>query len=98
MKLDKKIVVAVVGLSFATLSSLAQIKDASQVDSLKNSFYNSLLDEGSFPKKQSRTLEQFNVSGYYRFVTNYRHLDIAYPHLRKNPNNIFVGDDSQIPS
>ncbi len=55
------------------------------------------LRKGVFPKKAIDRLEQFNISGYYRFVTNYRHLDIAYPHLENNRNNIFVGDDSQIP-
>jgi hypothetical protein len=52
---------------------------------------------GNFPKRAMETLKQFSISGYYRFVTNYRHLDIAYPHLVNNPNNLFIGDDSQIP-
>lgn len=60
---------------------------------------------GNFPKQAQQTFENLSVSGYYRFVTNYRHFAtdpisksvIAYPHLQKTPNNIFVGDDSQIP-
>lgn len=52
---------------------------------------------GNFPKKAQQILKQLNISGYYRFVTNYRHLEEAYPHLAANKNNIFVGDDSQIP-
>lgn len=52
---------------------------------------------GNFPKQQLPTLRYLTVSGYYRFVTNYRHLAIAYPHLANTPNNLFVGDDSQIP-
>jgi hypothetical protein len=52
---------------------------------------------GNFPKKAMAALQQFSISGYYRFVTNYRHLEVAYPHLENNKNNIFVGDDSQIP-
>lgn len=43
------------------------------------------------------SLKQFSVSGYYRFLANYRHLSEAYPHLAAHPNNIFIGDDSQIP-
>jgi hypothetical protein len=42
-------------------------------------------------------LRQFQVSGYYRFMANYRHLSESYPHLAAHPNNIFIGDDSQIP-
>lgn len=59
---------------------------------------------GNFPKQAQQTFEQLSVSGYYRFVTNYRHFAkdqngnvLAYPHLQNTPNNIFVGDDSQIP-
>lgn len=52
---------------------------------------------GNFPKKALEVLKQINISGYYRFVTNYRHLSEAYPHLASVRNNIFVGDDSQIP-
>ena len=55
------------------------------------------MEYGNFPKSPLPKLRYLNVSGYYRFVTNYRHLDAAYPHLASNPNNIFVGDDSQIP-
>ncbi len=55
------------------------------------------LKKGSFPKKAVERLKHFNISGYYRFVTNYRHLSEAYPHLEHNRNNIFIGDDSQIP-
>lgn len=42
-------------------------------------------------------LENLEVSGYYRFIANYRHLSETYSHLAANRNNIFVGDDSQIP-
>ena len=42
-------------------------------------------------------LRQFQVSGYYRFMANYRHLSESYPHQAAHPNNIFIGDDSQIP-
>ncbi|MFM9051341.1 MAG: hypothetical protein ACKOKF_03345, partial [Bacteroidota bacterium] len=60
---------------------------------------------GNFPKQAQKTFENLSVSGYYRFVTNYRQFAtdpnsgnvISYPHLQKTPNNIFVGDDSQIP-
>lgn len=52
---------------------------------------------GHFPKKAFQVLKQFNINGYYRFVTNYRHLNESYSHLASMPDNIFVGDDSQIP-
>jgi hypothetical protein len=55
------------------------------------------VEYGNFPKSPLPKLRYLNVSGYYRFVTNYRHLSLAYPHLAATPNNIFVGDDSQIP-
>ena len=54
-------------------------------------------DIGVFPKKAAEVLQQFNVNGYYRFVTNYRELSEAYPHLVNNKKNLFIGDDSQIP-
>ncbi len=43
------------------------------------------------------TLENLEINGYYRFIANYRHLNDAYSHLENNINNIFIGDDSQIP-
>ncbi len=55
------------------------------------------LNKGNFPKQAYQKFKQLNISGYYRFVTNYRHLSVAYPHLQNNRNNIFIGDDSQIP-
>ncbi len=58
---------------------------------------NPKLLKGVFPKKKLKTLERLNISGYYRFVTNYRHLSVPYPHLENNRNNLFVGDDSQMP-
>ena len=62
------------------------------------SLYDEVIEKiGSNFKKPLEVLENFQVSGYYRFITNYRHLDEAYPHLTNNKNNIFVGDDSQIP-
>lgn len=69
----------------------AQASDSTKQDSV-------LLESvGNFPKKAQQVLKQLNISGYYRFVTNYRHLADAYPHLVNTKNNIFVGDDSQIP-
>ena len=47
---------------------------------------------GNFPKQAQQTFEQLSVSGYYRFVTNYRHFAkdqngnvLAYPHLQNTP-------------
>lgn len=47
--------------------------------------------------KPIEILQGLEISGYYRFMTNYRKLGDAYPHLENNKTNIFVGDDSQIP-
>ncbi len=62
-------------------------------------------DFGVFPKKPLDNLERFSVSGYYRFITNYRILQDAtamiqrggYVEQAQTPTHIFVGDDSQIP-
>ena len=50
-----------------------------------------------YSKSTFDLLEGVEISGYYRFLTNYRVLDVAYPHLENNKKNIFVGDDSQMP-
>lgn len=52
---------------------------------------------GVYPKAPLPSLERFQVSGYYRFITNVRHLQTGYVDQMKTPLNIFVGDDSQIP-
>ena len=59
---------------------------------------------GSFPKKLEETLKNLNISGYYRFVGNYLHMDKAYSYspadttsFAKTPNKVFIGDDSQMP-
>jgi hypothetical protein len=77
----------------------AAAQNSSVLDTAQLPYYASLQSTpfGNFPKQAQESLRHLEVSGYYRFVTNYRHLDIAYPHLAETPNNIFVGDDSQIP-
>jgi hypothetical protein len=52
---------------------------------------------GVFPKELIKERETFSISGYYRFITNVRKLDVAYSEQAKTPVNIFVGDDGQIP-
>src|SRR6267378_2044561 len=52
---------------------------------------------GLFPKQPEPVLKNFSISGYYRFLANYRNLGIAYPENAKNPRTVFIGDDSQIP-
>ena len=59
---------------------------------------------GSFPKKLEESLKNLNVSGYYRFIGNYLHMDKAYSNspsdtlsFAKTPNKLFIGDDSQMP-
>jgi hypothetical protein len=48
-------------------------------------------------KKQLKALENFEVGGYYRFMSNYRRMNNSYSNISANRTNIFVGDDSQIP-
>ncbi len=48
-------------------------------------------------EKPLETIDNLQISGYYRFIANYRHLNTSYSHLESNKNNIFVGDDGQIP-
>ena len=52
---------------------------------------------GIYPKSPAAAFQRFQVSGYYRFITNVRHLQEGYTDQMKTPFNIFVGDDSQIP-
>ena len=54
-------------------------------------------DVGIFPKQITETLDGLRISGYYRFITNYRDMKEAYPSMQNNRRNIFVGDDAQIP-
>lgn len=75
---------------------VAQTKDSVRTkEELKD--IHAYFDAGNYPKMAKDALDHFSVNGYYRFVTNYRHLKEAYPHLEQNKNNVFVGDDSQIP-
>jgi hypothetical protein len=60
-------------------------------------FKNPYSPPGNYPKKQTKFLEGLEVSGYYRFLTNFRKMDYAYPHMENNKTTIFVGDDTQIP-
>lgn len=89
----KNLPYTVLGLFFLSLSPLAAqntVRDSSTVSDEESKV-------GHFPKKALEVLKQINISGYYRFVTNYRHLKESYAHLADVKNNIFVGDDSQIP-
>ncbi|MCX6280564.1 MAG: hypothetical protein NTU51_01210 [Bacteroidetes bacterium] len=82
---------------FSNLCIYAQKPDTIKAqDTIRHENLKPVSTTGNFPKKALAALKQFNISGYYRFVTNYRHLDNAYPNLENNKNNIFVGDDSQI--
>lgn len=47
--------------------------------------------------KPTDFLDNLDISGYYRFIANYREMTTVYSHLEANKNNLFVGDDSQIP-
>src|SRR5574343_160881 len=48
-------------------------------------------------EKPAEFLDNLDISGYYRFIANYRQMQTVYSHLESNKNNLFVGDDSQIP-
>ena len=48
-------------------------------------------------KSPFNSLEHFTVSGYYRFMGNYRNMTDAYAHMENNKKSIFIGDDAQIP-
>lgn len=82
---------------FACANVFAQSEPQPQQDSSLALYKTYFEESGAFPKKAVEVLQQFNVSGYYRFITNYRELAQAYSHLENNKNNLFVGDDSQIP-
>ncbi|MFM6983115.1 MAG: hypothetical protein ACKOXF_03210, partial [Chitinophagaceae bacterium] len=47
--------------------------------------------------KPADFLDNLDISGYYRFIANYRQMQTVYSHLEANKTNLFVGDDSQIP-
>ena len=48
-------------------------------------------------KTPFNSLDHFTVSGYYRFLGNYRQMTDAYAHMANNKEAIFIGDDAQIP-
>ncbi len=54
-------------------------------------------DVGIFPKRITETLDGLRISGYYRFIGNYRDMKESYPSMQNNRRNIFIGDDAQIP-
>lgn len=55
------------------------------------------IDKGNFPKQAKEVLDGLQIGGFYRFIGNYRKLSETYAHLDANRNNIFIGDDSQMP-
>ncbi len=57
----------------------------------------SLVNSGLFPKKFENGLNNLTVSGYYRFLGTYSTMERAYPEFGTVPNNLFLGDDSNIP-
>ena len=84
-------------MGLTTLQSAAQNVNSVDSTTQRIDYVSRIRDFGNFPKQARSVLRDFSVSGYYRFVTNYRHLDESYEHLASTPNTIFVGDDSQIP-
>ena len=88
-------------LLFVLSLSIQKLKAQEFNNALKNSdtsLYDQIVEKiGTNFNRPLDILENFQISGYYRFIANYRHLDETYAHLEKNKNNIFIGDDSQIP-
>lgn len=84
-------------LLFSTSSLLAQHAEAGKILLLEETDTIVRSERGLFPKQAKEALSSVQIGGYYRFFTNFRKLNEAYPHLAANRNNIFVGDDSQIP-
>jgi hypothetical protein len=79
-------------------SNITLIDTNKTVTDLNNSLF------GSFPKKLEESVKNLNVSGYYRFIGNYLHMDKAYANspsdtisFARTPNKLFIGDDSQMP-
>jgi hypothetical protein len=96
MKQFKSYIIIILGCLLAVLNAHSQNDSiANKQDSTAPLWPQMVF--GNFPKKANATLQQLSINGYYRFITNYRHLYESYTHLRNNRNNIFVGDDSQIP-
>ena len=99
MHKQMKIIGFLAFLMFFSYSGFAQ--NESSISGSKTS------DIGLFPKSESPKLYTFKISGEYRFLgtyTHYKTLGIAsesadagnYPNLPTN--NLFIGDDSQMPS
>ena len=93
--------------SFSQVGKDKQIMDSNKIEKIVDRIvedkvviikYEVASDQvGNFPKAAKEALEQFSINGYYRFVGNYRELSKAYDVNKNNPNNLFIGDDSQIP-
>jgi hypothetical protein len=78
--------------------AIAQTDSALQKNGVDSNLLNTSATQfGNFPKQALATLSQLSINGYYRFIGNYRQLQETYSHLQNNRNNIFIGDDSQIP-
>jgi hypothetical protein len=93
MQLNRTLHIAIIILCFA-IDVAAQAQSnlpRTNTDSIVVS------DKGNFPKIAKEVLDHVQIGGYYRFVTNVRHLSKSYEHLSDARNNIFVGDDAQIP-
>lgn len=88
---------SILSISLASTASAFEIKQKLKPDSVSTNLLNEAKPQGVFPKTTQEVLEGLEVSGYYRFITNYRDLAVSYPHLANNTRNVFVGDDSQIP-
>lgn len=89
-------------LFFLIANGVNAQEENNSINSKKDSLY--YLDEvktnekiGSNFIKQLKSLENFEVGGYYRFMSNYRTMNNSYSNIAANKNNLFIGDDSQIP-
>lgn len=79
---------------------IARLVLAGDEDSLKADHKVNL---GLFPKQENTKLYRFGVSGFYRFFGTYTQMDERYlldpaSQSLTPTNNVFIGDDSQLPN
>ena len=94
MPLKKKLLILFSVLIASLANAQMQVQPLGKnviVDTIEN------IEKGNFPKSAKEILENLQIGGYYRFVTNIRNMSETYSHLENNKKNIFVGDDAQIP-
>lgn len=78
---------------------IAQFSWAAEEDSTE---VKKTVDLGLYPKEENPKLYRFGVGGFYRFFGTYTQMDdpylVAAPAAYTQKNNLFIGDDSQLPN